>query len=640
MPLDEVFVGDPHSAAHNEEREFINDLMAKVLLVDQAVADADLSVDQADAIRIATIAVRDSAVAAAASASGSASSASGSAGISFIAAEAAEASALLAADISEIDSTDDAIDVALRVPGSKSSATVIQRMGENAVVHAAFYGAKGDDLTDDAPALQAAITALSVLGGGTLSLNPRGIYRINAPLQMASNVILDGGALRSGTTPTGDLNARGRYVLFPSGVTGAALTRVRFLQPAVPLSLSSSEQALVQIIGNRNRVDDCTFLVTLGASSGAIFVKTGNHNVITNNYLENLGITYGYTGSSYTLCANNTIVNAVGNALGSVGNGGAGVANLGCQVINNIIINAGRFGIEDHGTSGICRGTLIHGNIIIGAVQMGMSAVGEASRITDNYIINSGSYAIETTAGGNVIMGNTCRWETPNGVTAIGINSTPPNGREGAICVGNTVENCGRAIYVLNGATRVVIANNNIRGWSVTGISTVALNTLIEGNTLEQVTETVGANFYGIQFSGRARVLNNVLTYKTTGVQTPLRWNSTSTDTLVAGNIVDGGGVTHTSGSGSGSAAVERVTLRDNVNVNSAGFNSQGMTGIVATNNYGFTITASLLVDSFFNGPRSSKPVVTGSRAGESAASTSLRAALVALNLITDNTTA
>ena len=52
-------------------------------------------------------------------------------------------------------------------------------------------GAKGDDVTDDAPAIQSAINAISAAGGGELRFAPKP-YRLGKELTLASGVILQG----------------------------------------------------------------------------------------------------------------------------------------------------------------------------------------------------------------------------------------------------------------------------------------------------------------------------------------------------------------------------------------------------------------------------------------------------------------
>src|SRR5207245_7634025 len=52
------------------------------------------------------------------------------------------------------------------------------------------YGAKGDGVADDAPAINAALAAVPA-AGGVLELSP-GVYRITAPIRLSKKVIVAG----------------------------------------------------------------------------------------------------------------------------------------------------------------------------------------------------------------------------------------------------------------------------------------------------------------------------------------------------------------------------------------------------------------------------------------------------------------
>lgn len=58
------------------------------------------------------------------------------------------------------------------------------------IVNVRHYGAKGDGVTDDTAAIQAAIDAANTAGGGTVYF-PTGIFRITVALELKSNVYLD-----------------------------------------------------------------------------------------------------------------------------------------------------------------------------------------------------------------------------------------------------------------------------------------------------------------------------------------------------------------------------------------------------------------------------------------------------------------
>lgn len=176
MPLDEVFVGDPHSAAHNEERTFINDVLAKLDRIDRAVADSELSADQANAILDATSAVRDSTIAAATSAAGSA--------------ESAAASANLATLISQIEDSDDVVNAILNDPDGASAATLSATYARGVSVTA--FGTVGDGVANDRLAVQAALDSLPVGGGKVFFPNPASFYAIDGALNVPSGAVLEG----------------------------------------------------------------------------------------------------------------------------------------------------------------------------------------------------------------------------------------------------------------------------------------------------------------------------------------------------------------------------------------------------------------------------------------------------------------
>jgi hypothetical protein len=75
-----------------------------------------------------------------------------------------------------------------------SGATVALPIGNQLVVNVKSFGAVGDGVTDDAPAIQAAIDALELLGGGEMKV-PRGTYRLGSNVRISkSNLRLIGEA--------------------------------------------------------------------------------------------------------------------------------------------------------------------------------------------------------------------------------------------------------------------------------------------------------------------------------------------------------------------------------------------------------------------------------------------------------------
>src|SRR2546428_4227284 len=73
------------------------------------------------------------------------------------------------------------------------------------------YGAKGDGVADDAPAINAALAAVPA-AGGVLELSP-GVYRITAPIRLSKKVIVAG----AGFTEDPAVTSRAAVVLVKDG---------------------------------------------------------------------------------------------------------------------------------------------------------------------------------------------------------------------------------------------------------------------------------------------------------------------------------------------------------------------------------------------------------------------------------------
>jgi len=102
---------------------------------------------------------------------------------------------------------------------------------EGAPYNVLDYGATGDGVTDDAAAIQAAISAAFAAGGGTVYF-PSGIYFVSVPIQIQSSVNLEGANWNStiikknSTTTVGGIdcviygNAKNRFTISNIGVDG------------------------------------------------------------------------------------------------------------------------------------------------------------------------------------------------------------------------------------------------------------------------------------------------------------------------------------------------------------------------------------------------------------------------------------
>lgn len=84
-------------------------------------------------------------------------------------------------------------------------------MIDGAVYSVVDYGATGDGVTNDRAAIQAALDAAFAAGGGTVFM-PTGTYKINRPLIVRSNTVLEGAGANSKIIQTSNTNGPGNLV--------------------------------------------------------------------------------------------------------------------------------------------------------------------------------------------------------------------------------------------------------------------------------------------------------------------------------------------------------------------------------------------------------------------------------------------
>ena len=84
-------------------------------------------------------------------------------------------------------------------------------MIDSAVYSVVDYGATGDGVTNDRAAIQAALDAAFAAGGGTVFV-PSGTYKIDRPLIVRSNTVLEGAGASSKIVQTSNTNGPGNLV--------------------------------------------------------------------------------------------------------------------------------------------------------------------------------------------------------------------------------------------------------------------------------------------------------------------------------------------------------------------------------------------------------------------------------------------
>ena len=114
--------------------------------------------------------------------------------------------------------------------GATTARTLADRFAE--VFNVLDFGAKGDGVTDDAAAIQAAIDACEAAGGGTVWC-PAGTYLITATLLIDDNgvrLVGDGGSSLGGATQTQVIDNASTVIRWDSGTAGSVC--IKFATPA------------------------------------------------------------------------------------------------------------------------------------------------------------------------------------------------------------------------------------------------------------------------------------------------------------------------------------------------------------------------------------------------------------------------
>jgi hypothetical protein len=224
-------------------------------------------------------------------------------------------------------------------------------------------GVKGDGVTDDTKALQAAFNSHSVL------LLKGGKYIINTTITMPAGLKLygtGGATITAGNSMSGTLSTLGRY-LFINNSNRNVINNVTFTKSSEAFNLGVWGTSVIYIENSPYvNVSYCKFNFNQPYQHSGVKAVwcegTGTlYTYIWHNTCNTVGIEYAEAGASGTSVMYNTINNANSNALS--GDGDNPSYCTGIQVCYNTINQAGYNGVNDWGT---IDGTLIRGNVING----------------------------------------------------------------------------------------------------------------------------------------------------------------------------------------------------------------------------------------------------------------------------------
>lgn len=431
------------------------------------------------------------------------------------------------------------------------------------------YGAKGDGITDDTKAIQAAINAETVI---TLS---KGTFIINKTLEMRSGVKIyaaTGATLKGGSSITGTLLTNGRYINFTND-DNCLINNLTFAQASKAYKLSAWYNSVIFVNHSKNiEIKYNTFSFTLPYNrSGLMGVwvsgEGSSDNLVKGNTMNNVGIEYCEDGASNTTVDGNTIKHAP--HCGIVGHGNTPTYCTGNVIVNNIIENSGTMGIEDWGN---IDGTIIRNNIITGTGKnaatkvdgMGISVVGVNARVVGNKITDAQTYYIEAASNRNQYIDSNIINDVEGRAIGIIVNVRDSlaarSANNGSIVCNNTITGTDMAISIFgDNVHHSVVKNNTIKNPGAKGIYIDSaaptydldiLNNNISFTTPNSRYRRAIESYTNLEPNTSNQNLtidNNVITYSSSasggsGVETGIMLNTDNT--TVSNNIVNGNDIT------------------------------------------------------------------------------------------------
>jgi parallel beta-helix repeat protein len=426
------------------------------------------------------------------------------------------------------------------------------------------FGAKGDGVTDDAPAIQAALTAAKTAGGGTVWV-PVGTYKLNTlPLRIFKNthlLLADGAVMKRGTMVAtmllnGDSNAYAYdgqgYITVEGGVWDVDAQSAS--TPAMCLSFGHAKNIRVRNLEVRNVpgyhaiefnsidtgiVENCRFegykdtggrtfseaiQIDLAKSSG-VFGGFGNYDktpcrfiTVTNCYFGE-GWPRGVGSHSSVNGVTHKNIHVEGNYFYRTIEMAISSYNWEHVTIANNVIDDCGAGVrikninssipadtEDSSGSATNQSQNNYMVSITGNLFRNIGSVAPAIRVAgDQDSTGANKYIYYVTITGNVVMSSAGTGDNGVGIRLEYVSD--------ATIVGNTVASTGDTGIMATSGWNTVISNNTVKSSADFGIMS-RMNTLskVEGNIVRDTGN------YGIIISGgsNAQVIGNYVRSATT----------------------------------------------------------------------------------------------------------------------------
>ncbi len=363
----------------------------------------------------------------------------------------------------------------------------------NGIVSVLEFGARGDGVTDDTAAIQAALSAASALGGAAVLL-PAGTYLVSSKINVPSKCGLIGNKVATIYAPAASFNntslsnkyASNSAVVDLSGQISGSYTASQspFLS-GVKIQSQVSQGRMVDAVVCRNAVNpsvtECEifgFPVGCGIRAasvvGAVFADNYIHDFLDNT-------------TSWSGLPQSTAIEIDNDRVNSVFSTGVKITN---NEINAIEFGAAAISAYGYQTDGVnIAGTSTVDYVInanrINLVGEGIDTFGERGTIVGNSINNTYNFGIKLIHGAsiNTVQANVIRNTGIAGIVVAGSNVAGVGHATRNCFIGNIVENVDY-LGVWNASGGAGLAGIKIDN-STSSYTSRVTNNLFVGNSLD-----------------------------------------------------------------------------------------------------------------------------------------------------------
>lgn len=345
------------------------------------------------------------------------------------------------------------------------------------------YGAKGDNATDDAIAINAAIAKVSSAGGGSVFL-PRGIYIVGSPVVLRGNVTLIGEGLgssiikqKAGTSLTSTVQTLNAYALFGGGsVNGPPAVNIR------DLAIDSNRQ-------NGATGDGLAIYAPLFSIDNVEVCNASGYGVRTEFGVPGV-IPHGYSAQS---SMNNSWIHDC-NAAGVLWGGPSDCSLVNCQIYRNLNYNLWLAG--PHGSGTKVANCHCWGSVFDARLPTTCARLDSGGNLLINNVFEGGKvHQVHIRSNGNVLTGGNIYYMSDEtrtyGVTlgdygAIGASSNTINTR---------IDNC--RLGAVNFSNDLGLNQISVTGYNSGGAPTAGWSGSPQATS-----------FFNIQINGEAAIAN------------------------------------------------------------------------------------------------------------------------------------